>query len=77
MITTIEQLVSGDTARVLGFSSQGSAYRKKLLAMGLTPGTLLSISRFAPLGDPVEIKLRGFSLSLRKSEAAVLMLEKI
>lgn len=42
--------------------------RKKLLTFGLTPGTSFDIIRIVPLGDPVEIKLRGFSLSLRKSE---------
>lgn len=77
MSITIDTLNSGDLARVVGFSAQGKAYRKKLLAMGLTPGTQFSISRFAPLGDPVEIRLRGFSLSLRKNEASVLMLEKV
>jgi ferrous iron transport protein A len=44
--------------------------------MGLTPGTAFSITRFAPMGDPVEIKLRGFSLTLRKDEAAILLIEK-
>ena len=44
--------------------------------MGLTPGTQFSVTRFAPMGDPVEIKLRGFALTLRKDEAASLMLER-
>ena len=45
--------------------------------MGLTPGTELSVVRVAPLGDPVEIKVRGFSLSLRKDEADALQIEKL
>ncbi|TCV78172.1 FeoA-like protein [Methylomonas methanica] len=45
--------------------------------MGLTPGTEFTITRFAPMGDPVEIKIRGFSLSLRKNEASVLLIEKV
>jgi ferrous iron transport protein A len=45
--------------------------------MGLTPGTEFSITRFAPMGDPVEIKLRGFALTLRKDEAAILQIEKL
>jgi ferrous iron transport protein A len=45
--------------------------------MGLTPGTEFSIVRFAPLGDPVEIALRGFSLTLRKNEADILSIEKV
>ena len=47
-------------------------YRRKLLAMGLTPGTEFKVTRVAPLGDPVEIAVRGFKLSLRKDEAGAL-----
>jgi Fe2+ transport system protein FeoA len=42
--------------------------RKKMLTMGLTPGTEIEIIRIAPLGDPIEVKLRGYFLSLRKAE---------
>jgi len=76
MKTSFKSLSVGDTGRILGFDQSGSVYRKKLLAMGLTPGTAFTITRFAPLGDPVEIKLRGFSLSLRKEEASVLLIER-
>jgi ferrous iron transport protein A len=77
MITGLRNLVSGDSGKVVGFEPSGKAYRKKLLAMGLTPGTQFSVTRFAPMGDPVEIKLRGFALTLRKDEAAVLQIEKL
>ncbi|AEG00730.1 MAG: ferrous iron transport protein A [Methylomonas sp.] len=77
MMTSLKMLATGDSGRIVGFDQAGSAYRKKLLAMGLTPGTEFTITRFAPMGDPVEIKLRGFSLSLRKNEASVLMIEKL
>ena len=70
-------LKTGDFAKITRFNAAGKAYRKRLLAMGLTPGTLFSITRFAPLGDPIEIKLRGFSLTLRKAEAASLLIEKV
>ncbi|MBK8815280.1 MAG: ferrous iron transport protein A [Methylococcaceae bacterium] len=73
----LKNLVIGDLAKIVGFEPTGKAYRKKLLAMGLTPGTEFSVTRFAPLGDPVEIKLRGFSLTLRKDEASVLQIEKL
>ena len=43
--------------------------------MGLTPGTEFEVTRTAPLGDPVEIRVRGFDLSLRKDEAAILKIE--
>lgn len=77
MIMGLKNLVIGDLAKIVGFEPTGKAYRKKLLAMGLTPGTEFSVTRFAPLGDPVEIKLRGFSLTLRKDEASVLQIEKL
>ncbi len=76
-MTTITDLIIGDTAKVLSFKEGGSAYRQKLIALGLTPGTSFVVSRMAPLGDPVEITLRGFSLSLRKKEAAVIVVEKV
>ena len=66
----------GSTAKVIGFSKGDKAYRKKVLAMGLTKGTVFEVLRVAPLADPVEIKLRGFNLSLRKDEAASVIVEK-
>lgn len=77
MSTYMKTLAVGDTGRIVGFDQTGGVYRKKLLAMGLTPGTEFSITRFAPMGDPIEIKIRGFSLTLRKNEASVLLIEKI
>ena len=73
MATSLKNLVVGDTGKVTGFDSAGNGYRKRLLAMGLTRGTEFKVTRFAPLGDPIEIKLRGFSLTLRKEEAAVIL----
>ena len=73
---TLEDMSVGDLARVAGFDAGARGYRKKLLAMGLTPGTELRVTRVAPLGDPVEIQVRGFKLSLRKHEAAALRVEK-
>lgn len=67
----------GDKGKIAGFEASGKSYRKRLLAMGLTPGTPFSVTRFAPMGDPVEIKIRGFSLTLRKEEASILLIEKI
>ena len=45
--------------------------------MGLTPGAELTVKRIAPMGDPVEISVRGCSLSLRKAEADALLVEKL
>lgn len=76
-MTTIEQLSVGDRATLKNFADTSSAYRRKLLTMGLTPGVEFQITRVAPMGDPVEIRVRGFSLTLRKEEAGAMQVEKL
>ena len=68
-------LKAGQSGRILGYEPGSRAYRGKLLSMGLTPGTHFTVTRQAPMGDPVEIEVRGFKLSLRKGEAAALQVE--
>jgi ferrous iron transport protein A len=75
-MTTIDALQAGDSARIEGYTAQGQGYRRKLLAMGLTPGVEFMVVRRAPLGDPIEIRVRGVHLSLRREEAAALKLAK-
>jgi ferrous iron transport protein A len=77
MSTSFTTLIAGDRARVSCFQGLNNAYRNRLLSLGLTPGTEFTVKRVAPLGDPVEIVLRGFRLSLRREEAAGLMVEKL
>ncbi|MBM4180196.1 MAG: ferrous iron transport protein A [Betaproteobacteria bacterium] len=74
---TLKDLQVGDRAKVAGYHEGGGAYRRKLLSMGLTPGAELSVTRVAPMGDPVEIRVRGFALSVRREEAAALSVEKL
>lgn len=76
-MTSLSDLQVGDAARILGFGDGSASYRRKLLSMGITPGVQISLTRLAPMGDPVEIRLRGFSLSLRKDEAKGLLVEKL
>jgi ferrous iron transport protein A len=71
-----KDLKVGQSARILKLSADASAYRSRLMAMGLLPGTVFKVSRIAPLGDPIEIEVRGYALSLRKSEATLLQLEE-
>lgn len=73
----LKDLSVGDRATVVGFAPGSAAYRRKLLSMGLTPGAELRVLRLAPMGDPVEIHVRGFALSLRKDEADALSVEKL
>lgn len=65
-------LKAGDKAVVVGFLHGDETYRKKLLAMGVTPGTPFEVVRIAPFGDPVEILIRGYLVSLRREEAALI-----
>lgn len=67
-VTVLGDLSPGDLARVQSVRC-APAVRRRLLEMGLLPGTELRVVRRAPLGDPIEVRLRGYSLSLRKSEA--------
>ncbi|BBO70021.1 iron transporter FeoA [Desulfosarcina alkanivorans] len=67
----------GDRGRVTGFEKGLEKYRTKLISMGLIKGTTFTINRVAPMGDPVEIEVRGYNLSLRKDEATALFVEGV
>ncbi len=71
------QLQPGDRARVLSYKESDPGYRQKLMSIGVTPGIEFKVIRRAPLGDPVEIRLRGYSLGLRREEASCLVVEKL
>lgn len=73
----IKELAVGDRARIVGFKAGGGSYRRKLLSMGLLPGAEIAVKRVAPMGDPVELLVRGFSLSLRRDEADAMSVEKL
>ncbi len=77
MTISLQTMKPGDTARVTGFAKGERGYRQRLLAMGLTPGAVFSVTRVAPLGDPVEISVRNFTLTLRREEAAIIKAERI
>ena len=71
------ELKQGETAQVTGFDVSEKAYRSRLGAMGLTKGAEVKLIRAAPMGDPVEIEIRGYKLSIRKEEAAIVKLRRI
>ena len=73
----IKDLSIGDSAQISGYELEDKIYREKLLSMGLTKGTILKLIKIAPLGDPVEIEIRGFNLSLRKKEADILKIKRL
>lgn len=76
-MSTLSDLRVGQTGVIAGYAQGSSVYRAKLLAMGLTPKTAVRVVRVAPLGDPIELEVRGFRLSVRREEAAVIRLEPL
>lgn len=66
---TLDQLPFGQPAVITRLLPESMPFRRRLLAMGITPGSHVTVIRTAPLGDPLEIKTRGFYLCLRRSEA--------
>ena len=77
MEKTLADIAVGETGTVLGFAKGSNGYRQKLLAMGMIKGTDFLVIRVAPLGDPVEIRVRGYSLSLRRDEATALRVQEV
>lgn len=73
----LSDLNIGEKAKIISYSICDPNYRRKLLTLGLLPGTVLKVIGIAPFGDPIEINARGFSICLRKKEASILNLEKI
>jgi Fe2+ transport system protein FeoA len=66
---TLDELPLGQTAKVVKLTGSG-AVRRRLMEMGITPLAVVEAVRRAPLGDPLDVKVRGYHLSLRKEEAA-------
>lgn len=71
----VSDLSVGQKAVIITLNQGDKAYRQRLLSMGLLPGTEFTVQRIAPLGDPIEIRVRGFALSLRKAEANILTIK--
>lgn len=76
-MTTFSELKVGDHARVVGYPPGNDGYYGQIKRLGLTPGTPFRVVRVAPLGDPMEIEVRGFRLSLRRSEAGPLEVQRL
>jgi DtxR family Mn-dependent transcriptional regulator len=69
-------LEPGEKGRVVKVGGEGPI-RKKIVEMGLVPGTTIEVEKLAPLGDPVEFKVKGYHLSLRKEEAARVLIQEL
>ncbi len=74
MVVALKDLSPGQRGKVARIRGRGEVYAR-LLDMGITPGSLVEMKRVAPLGDPLEIKVKGYHLSLRKQEAEKIAVE--
>ena len=68
---TLRQANVGDTVKVIKLHGEG-ALRRRIMDMGLTKGVEVHIRKVAPLGDPVEVTVRGYELSIRKADAEMI-----
>ena len=71
---TLRETKIGGTARVIKIHGEG-AIRRRIMDMGITRGVEIKVTKVAPLGDPLEVTVRGYELSLRKSDAAMIEVE--
>lgn len=71
---TLKEVQVGDTVTVKKLNGQG-AIKRRIMDMGITKGVEIFVRKVAPLGDPVEVTVRGYELSLRKADAAMIDVE--
>ena len=73
-MNTLRQVKTGDTVRVVKLHGEG-AVKRRIMDMGRTKGVELEVRKVAPLGDPIEIHVRGYALSIRKADAEKIEVE--
>ena len=73
---TLKEVKVGDTCRVLKINGEG-ALRRRIMDMGITKNTQIYVRKVAPLGDPIELTVRGYELTIRKSEAERVEVEPV
>ncbi len=71
------ELKKGDKVEIVGYNDGDARYKSKLLSMGLVRGVTLEVMQIAPLGDPVEVSVLSYRLSLRREEGNVLNLKRV
>lgn len=74
MDKTLKQVACGETVTVRRLTGEGPV-RRRIMDMGITKGTPVYVRKVAPLGDPVEVTVRGYELSLRKADAEMILVE--
>lgn len=76
-MTSLAALRPGEQGKLLSFGATNAQFRQRLLAMGVTRGSIITIVRVAPLGCPVQVLIRGTAISLRLEEARSLLWERL
>ncbi len=76
-MVSIKDLRVGERGKITGFTRGNPAFRRRLLAIGLTPNTHFKVIRRAPMGDPIEIRVRNTSIAIRQNEANTILIEKV
>lgn len=71
---TLKDAIIGERVKIVKLTGEG-ATKRRIMDMGLTKGTEVSVRKIAPLGDPIEITVRGYELSIRKADAAMIEVE--
>ena len=72
---TLEDITPGQRGIILRVGNESGPVKRRLVDMGLTPGTEVLVRKIAPFGDPIEVNLRGYELSLRKEDAGKIEVE--
>ena len=75
-MNTLRDVKIGDTVKVVKLHGEG-AVKRRIMDMGITKGTEIYVRKVAPLGDPVELTIRGYELSLRKADAEMVEVEPV
>lgn len=73
---TLAGLSAGSKAKITSYATAATG-TERLREMGLLPGTIVQVVRLAPMGDPMEVEVRGYKLSLRKVEAGQILIEPV
>ncbi|MBQ7572992.1 MAG: ferrous iron transport protein A [Clostridia bacterium] len=71
---TLKDVKIGETVKVSKLTGEG-AIKRRIMDMGVTKGTQISVRKVAPLGDPIEVTVRGYELSIRKADAQLIEVE--
>lgn len=75
-MSTLKETAVGETVKVTRLTGEGPV-KRRIMDMGITKGVEIYVRKVAPLGDPVEVTVRGYELSLRKADAEIILVEGV